>query len=132
MFALREEKTEERARPLDADLDVWHSMAYIVAKDLNLRPLSILKDWTCSELLVAFGVYANDKMRTQYAEYQQLSSESKAKVKVKPTMYAVKFYSYAQFVEYYTPKSEDENKQENIIDPMIEKMFAQGGGIING
>ncbi len=36
-------------------------MAYFVAKELHLRPLEILTTWSCEELLVAYGNYANSK-----------------------------------------------------------------------
>lgn len=34
-------------------------MAYAVAKELGMRPTEILETWTCEELLVAYGHYAN-------------------------------------------------------------------------
>lgn len=34
-------------------------MAYFVAKELHLRPMDILTGWSCEELLVAYGHYAN-------------------------------------------------------------------------
>lgn len=41
-------------------------MAYFVAKELTIRPVTILTEWTCEELLVAFGVYANQNSSTNY------------------------------------------------------------------
>lgn len=34
-------------------------MAYYVAKELNIRPMDILTGWSCEELLVSYGYYAN-------------------------------------------------------------------------
>lgn len=34
-------------------------MAYFVAKELGIRPAEILTQWTCEELLVAYGQYVN-------------------------------------------------------------------------
>ena len=42
-------------------------MAYFVAKELHLRPLDILSDWSCEELLVAYGYYADQKS-AEYVE----------------------------------------------------------------
>ena len=34
-------------------------MAYFVARELHIRPYEILTTWTCEELAVAYGEYAN-------------------------------------------------------------------------
>lgn len=34
-------------------------MAYFVARELHIRPYEILTKWTCEELCVAYGEYAN-------------------------------------------------------------------------
>lgn len=41
-------------------------MAYFVAKTLHLRPWIVLTEWTCEELLVAYGVYANQQSKESY------------------------------------------------------------------
>lgn len=41
-------------------------MAYYVAKELHLRPYTILTEWTCEELLIAYGVYANQHSKESY------------------------------------------------------------------
>jgi len=41
-------------------------MAYYVAKTLKMRPYTILTEWTCEELLVAYGVYANQQSKESY------------------------------------------------------------------
>ena len=40
-------------------MDLWQSMAYFVAKELHMKPSDILTEWTCEELMVAYGYYAN-------------------------------------------------------------------------
>ncbi len=42
-------------------------MAYSVAKELKMRPLEILENWTVEELLVAYGYYA-DLHSAEYIE----------------------------------------------------------------
>lgn len=42
-------------------------MAYFVAKELNMRPYEILTGWTCEELLVSYGVYANSHAHERFA-----------------------------------------------------------------
>lgn len=42
-------------------------MAYFVAKELHMRPSEILNTWTCEELMVAYGEYAN-RHSNEYVE----------------------------------------------------------------
>lgn len=42
-------------------------MAYFVAKELHMRPTDILNNWTCEELMVAYGEYAN-RHSNEYVE----------------------------------------------------------------
>ena len=42
-------------------------MAYFVAKELHMRPMDILLNWSCEELLVAYGHYADQKS-AEYVE----------------------------------------------------------------
>lgn len=132
MIALSNEEQPKTDRPYDANIDIWYSMAYVVGKILKIRPTTILYEWSCSELLVTFGIYMNDKMRDAYAQYQDLSPDAKRKVKQKPTLYALKFYTYSQFMEAYSrdPDAVVEVEAE-VLDPMIEQ-FLKGGGAFNG
>lgn len=66
-------------------------MAYFVGDKLNIRPGEILDKWGTSELIVTFGIYANEKASEQYQEWKQLDSESRAKIK-KPNEYIVYFH----------------------------------------
>lgn len=42
-------------------------MAYFVARELHKRPLEILTTWSCEELLVAYGYYANIHSNENYS-----------------------------------------------------------------
>lgn len=42
-------------------------MAYFVAKELHLRPMEVLLNWSIEELLVAYGFYADQKS-AEYVE----------------------------------------------------------------
>lgn len=42
-------------------------MAYFVAKELHLRPMDILENWGCEELLVAYGTYANNHSQERFS-----------------------------------------------------------------
>lgn len=41
-------------------------MAYFVAKELSMRPMTILTNWNTEELLVAFAYYANINSKQSY------------------------------------------------------------------
>lgn len=41
-------------------------MAYFVAKQVGVRPMEVLVNWTCEELLVAYGMYANSESKQGY------------------------------------------------------------------
>lgn len=67
-------------------------MAHYVAKVLKKRPNEILDHWGVSELLVAYGQYANEESYSNFLEWKNLDNETKHKVK-KPKEYAVLFYT---------------------------------------
>jgi hypothetical protein len=66
-------------------------MAYFVAKKLHLRPNEILNHWGISELIVTYGIYANEDSQKNFYEVQEYNKTSKKKMQL-PKMYAVKFY----------------------------------------
>lgn len=75
-------------------------MAYFVAKELSLRPMDILENWCCEELLVAYGHYINQKS----AEYvESVPQQDWAKHKPEPITWldrwAVFFVTPEQMVE---------------------------------
>lgn len=58
---------------------MWHSMGYMVAKELGLRPRDVLM-WDPEELVVAFGVYANQHAGEAY----EMAMARVKKTKTKP------------------------------------------------
>lgn len=104
-------------------------MAYTVAKILHIRPLTVLTEWNCEELLVTFGVYMNELMDEKYAEYQTLDSTAKSKVEIKPKEYALRFVTFEQLEQANKPKSEEQIAFEEQERLQIEA-FMKGGGII--
>lgn len=65
-------------------------MAYFVGKKLNIRPYEILDEWTGVELMVAYGVYANEDTQQNFAEWKALDPKTRQTVE-KPPEYAVRF-----------------------------------------
>lgn len=104
-------------------------MTYTVAKTLHIRPREILFNWTCEELLVAFGVYVNDIMAQKYAEFESLDSTTKSKIKKsdRPQEYAIRFITFDQWEELTRPKSDQELQAER-EEEMRMKAFLEGAG----
>lgn len=65
-------------------------MAYYVAEKLGLSPSVMLDEWTAPELIVTFGVYANEASQKNYLEWKQLDAKTKAGIPV-PEEFVVKF-----------------------------------------
>ena len=92
-------------------------MAYFVAKELGMRPLTILEDWTCEELLVAYGEYIN----AHTAEYvESIPKKEWAKHKPKPITWldrwGVLFVSPEQLVELSSDRKKANEKAKNETD----------------
>lgn len=128
----------ERDRPYDPDLDMWHMMAYSIAKMLKLRPLSIMKDWTCEELLVTFGNYVNKIVQEEYLKWKAMSPDQKKGIK-QPPQYAMVFRTYDQLEkeleiqEQQSNQNSVENKQElEKMRTMMDLFNAGKGGGTNG
>lgn len=94
-------------------------MAYSVAKELHLRPLDILCNWNCEELLVAFGEFQNYH---SIANYDSLTPQQRQKHKPKPLTWmdrwAVPFLTSEQMA-----KMEEEAEKDNGIDLMQAANF---------
>lgn len=84
-------------------------MGYAVAKELKCRPLDILTTWTCEELLVAYGVYANQRSQANF-EMTPPSERRKKKVD-EMDRWAIPFISYNQ-IEELEQKEEDNQFDE--------------------
>lgn len=65
-------------------------MAYFVAERLGMSPYEILDNWTGAELMVAYGVYANEVTQRNYAEWKALDPKTRQTAE-KPKEYAVRF-----------------------------------------
>ena len=51
-------------------------MAHYVAKKLHLRPSDILDHWGVCELIVAYGIYANEESMKHFYEIKELIHQS--------------------------------------------------------
>lgn len=65
-------------------------MAHFVGEKLHIRPSEILDEWCVPELIVAYGVYANEISQRNFEEWKSLDPKERAKHK-KPEEFIVKF-----------------------------------------
>lgn len=109
---MKRDASPKAERQYDASLDIWHSMGYFVAKELGLRPMSILTTWSCEELLVAYGVYANAQSKEAY------DCMPKAERRKKNLSYldrwAIPFFSKAQLEELSSTVAEENQSAEEM------------------
>lgn len=75
-----------------AELNLYSMMAHYVGKVLHIRPNEILDTWSCSELIVAYGEYANEVSMQNYEEWKHMDVKSRSSIE-KPEKYIVKFLS---------------------------------------
>lgn len=66
-------------------------MAHFVAKTLHIRPNEILDNWGVPELIVAYGVYANEITKRNFEEWKHLDFKQR-NGQDRPEEYAVEFY----------------------------------------
>lgn len=72
-------------------------MAYMVAHTLKMRPLTILTEWGCEELLVTFAYYANMSSKQNW---QMMSPKDRAAKRMSSIdQWAVPFITTAQLKE---------------------------------
>lgn len=86
-------------------------MAYFVAKELGMRPLEILNNWSCEELLVAFGVYGNQMSAKAYEMTPK--QERRKKHMTELDRYIMPFFTETDVARLY-----EEPKQKNEPDEM--------------
>lgn len=67
-------------------------MSYYVAKELHIRPNDILHGWGVAELIVAYGHYTNEIVRSEFKMWQNRPIEQKRGQPVPPE-YHVHFHS---------------------------------------
>ena len=79
-------------------------MAYMVAKTLGMRPLTILTEWSCEELLVAFAYYANLNSKQNW---EMMSPKDRAQKGMKSIdRWAIPFITLKQLEELNQPEEE--------------------------
>lgn len=91
-------------------------MAYFVAKELHMRPTEILNTWTCEELMVAYGEYANHHSN----EYVEMTPK-KEWAKHKPPItwldrWAVLFVDKQQMAELAQDREKDKQMAKDEAD----------------
>lgn len=69
---------------------MFFGFAYYVAKKLNLTPSEILDEWSVPELIVTYGIYANEDAQRNFQDWKSLDNKQKQKV-TRPKEYAVYF-----------------------------------------
>lgn len=69
---------------------MYSSMAHFVGEKLHIRPSEILDEWCVPELIVAYGVYANEISQQNYANWKALDVKARSGMPA-PEKYAVKF-----------------------------------------
>lgn len=104
----------------DAALDVWHSMAYFVAKELSTQPTKILTEWTCEELLVTFGVYAN---QNSAMAYEMMSKKERYKKKMTSLdRWQMPFVTIDQVAEMNQREKQDQDQLSD-METIAQTMF---------
>lgn len=93
-----EKKNKKTLKTFDPDWNIYTEMAHYVAKILKLRPNDILDHWGVSELIVAFGYYANEAQLKAFNEVESYNSTAKKKIP-RVNRYAVRFYSKKELEE---------------------------------
>ena len=94
-------------------------MAYYVAKVLHIRPYTILTEWTCEELMVAYGVYANQQSKESYD--MKKPSELVQEKLTYMDRWALPFFTQ-QDLKDNTP--EEENTAEDDMSKIASALFS--------
>lgn len=92
-------------------------MAYFVAKELSMRPMDILTKWSCEELLVAYGQYAN-RHSAEYVETVPKKEWAKKHI-TWLDRWAVLFITQNQAEELTKDEAETEKKNKD-YDSILE------------
>lgn len=91
-------------------------MAYFVARELHIRPYEILTTWTCEELCVAYGEYANIHSNEAYEARMSLFRKNEKPKKPSPDeKWAVIFVTREELAEMHK-KAEEQAKRPNLAD----------------
>lgn len=91
-------------------------MAYFVARELHIRPYEILTTWSCEELCVAYGEYANIHSNEAYeTRMAYFKKNEKPKRPAPDEKWAVIFVTRAELAEMHKKAEEDKDKP-NLAD----------------
>ena len=91
-------------------------MAYFVARELHIRPYEILTTWTCEELSVAYGEYANIHSAEAYASRMAYFEKSVKPQKPRPDeKWAVIFVTRKELDELHK-KAQERGDRPNLAD----------------
>lgn len=93
-------------------------MAYYVAKTLKIRPYTILTEWTCEELLVAYGVYANQQSKEAY-DMKKPAERTRERLQY-IDRWALPFFSKK---DLEANSAKEENAAEDDLDKIAESIF---------
>lgn len=92
-------------------------MAYFVARELHMRPYDILTNWTCEELCVAYGEYANIHSSEAYESRMAYFRKDKPKKPLPDEKWAVIFLTREELAAMHERAKERANKP-NLADLM--------------
>ena len=91
-------------------------MAYFVARELHMRPYEILTQWSCEELAVAYGEYANIHSNEAYeARMAMFRKNEKPKKPAPDEKWAVIFVTRQELAEMHE-KAKQKADRPNLAD----------------
>ena len=91
-------------------------MAYFVARELHIRPLEILTEWSCEELAVAYGEYANIHSAESYETRMAMFRKNEKPRKPSPDeKWAVLFITREELAEMHR-KAKEQQDRPNLAD----------------
>lgn len=91
-------------------------MAYFVARELHIRPYEILTKWSCEELCVAYGEYANIHSAESYETRMSYFRKNEKPKKPSPDeKWAVMFITREELAEMHE-KAKHQSERPNLAD----------------
>lgn len=87
--------------------------------------MEIMTEWTCEELLVAYGVYMNQRSQSNY---EMMSAEEKKRKRIGDMeRWAIPFISYRQLDELENQAQEQSEKFDE-LEAIGSALFGDGYG----
>lgn len=91
-------------------------MAYFVARELHMRPYEVLTKWTCEELAVAYGEYANVHSAEAYESRMSMFRKNEKPKRPSPDeKWAVIFVTKQELAEMHE-KAKHQAERPNLAD----------------